>query len=159
MGKFPCYITARKIKFFMKGFSSKRIKISRKLRICFHLLKKTKLQNFRFCSLYIYRGSHWTCSVKKGALKSFAKYAGKHLCQSLLFIYSIFIYSVRIYGNGNAHAYTDEGIKFRNVCKYTYTYIHIYIHIHIYIYICIHIYIYIYMYIYIHIYIEREQNM
>ena len=140
----------------MKGFSSKRIKISGKLRICLHLLKKTKLQNFRFCSLYIYRGSHWTCSVKKGVLKIFAKFTGKRLCQSLLFIYSIFIYSVRIYGN--AHAYTDVNICMY-VCIYTYIYIYIYIYtyIYIYIYIYIHIYIYIYTYVcmsmYIYIYI------
>ena len=27
-----------------------------------------------------YRSSHWRCSIKKGALRSFAKFTGKHLC-------------------------------------------------------------------------------
>ena len=29
--------------------------------------------------------SHWMCSVNKGVLKIFAKFTGKHLCQSLFF--------------------------------------------------------------------------
>ena len=32
-----------------------------------------------------YRSSHWRCSVRKGVLRNFAKFTGKHLCQSLLF--------------------------------------------------------------------------
>ena len=31
------------------------------------------------------RNSHRRCSVKKGVLKNFAKFTGKHLCQSLFF--------------------------------------------------------------------------
>ena len=31
------------------------------------------------------RSSHWVCSVKKGVLRNFAKFTGKHLCQSLFF--------------------------------------------------------------------------
>ena len=31
----------------------------------------------------IYRSSHRRCSVRKGVLRNFAKFAGKHLCQSL----------------------------------------------------------------------------
>ena len=31
----------------------------------------------------IYRSSHWRCSVRKGVLKTFAKFTGKHLCQNL----------------------------------------------------------------------------
>ena len=30
-----------------------------------------------------YRSSHQRCSMKKGVLKNFAKFTGKHLCQSL----------------------------------------------------------------------------
>ena len=26
------------------------------------------------------RNSHWRCSVRKGVLKNFAKFKGKHLC-------------------------------------------------------------------------------
>ena len=31
------------------------------------------------------RSSHRRCSVRKGVLKNFAKFAGKHLCQKLFF--------------------------------------------------------------------------
>ena len=31
------------------------------------------------------RSSHQRCSVKKGVLRNFAKFTGKHLCQSLFF--------------------------------------------------------------------------
>ena len=33
-----------------------------------------------------------TCSVKKGVHKNFARFTGKHLCQNLVFISSIFCY-------------------------------------------------------------------
>ena len=33
----------------------------------------------------ILRSSHRRCSVGKGVLRSFAKFTGKHLCQSLYF--------------------------------------------------------------------------
>ena len=32
-----------------------------------------------------FRGSHRRCSVKKGVLRNFAKFTGKHLCQCLFF--------------------------------------------------------------------------
>ena len=32
-----------------------------------------------------YRCSHWRCSSKNGVLKNFAKFTGKHMCQSLFF--------------------------------------------------------------------------
>ena len=37
------------------------------------------------CSLlcYLFRSSHQRCSVRKVILRNFAKFAGKHLCQSL----------------------------------------------------------------------------
>ena len=31
------------------------------------------------------RSSHQRCSVRKGVLRNFTKFAGKHLCQSLFF--------------------------------------------------------------------------
>ena len=34
---------------------------------------------------FIFRRSHRRCSVRKGVLKKFAKFIGKHLCQSLFF--------------------------------------------------------------------------
>ena len=33
----------------------------------------------------LFRSSHWRCSVKNAALRNFAKFAGKPLCQSLYF--------------------------------------------------------------------------
>ena len=35
--------------------------------------------------IVIYRSNHQKCSIKKGVFKNFAKFTGKHLCQSLLF--------------------------------------------------------------------------
>ena len=32
-----------------------------------------------------YRSSHQMCSLKKGVLRNFAKFTGKHLCQSIFF--------------------------------------------------------------------------
>ena len=32
-----------------------------------------------------YRSSHWSCSVRKGVLRNFTKFTGKHPCQSLFF--------------------------------------------------------------------------
>ena len=31
------------------------------------------------------RSSHWRCFVRKGVLRNFARFTGKHLCQSLYF--------------------------------------------------------------------------
>ena len=39
-----------------------------------------------FKSFTFYRSSHWRCSVKNGVLRNLAKFAGKHLCQSLFLI-------------------------------------------------------------------------
>ena len=36
-------------------------------------------------STRIYRSSHQRCSVRKGALRNFTKFTGKHPCQSLFF--------------------------------------------------------------------------
>ena len=33
----------------------------------------------------LYRSSHQRCSLRKGVLRNFAKFTGKHLCQSLFF--------------------------------------------------------------------------
>ena len=40
-----------------------------------------KVTNFHFSD----RSSHQRCSIKKGVLRNFAKFTGKHLCQSLFF--------------------------------------------------------------------------
>ena len=35
--------------------------------------------------LYLYKSSHQRCSIIKGVLRNFAKFTGKHLCQSFFF--------------------------------------------------------------------------
>ena len=39
----------------------------------------------RVCRVRIARNNHQRCSVRKGVLRNFAKFKGKHLCQSLFF--------------------------------------------------------------------------
>ena len=34
---------------------------------------------------FLFRSSHRRCSVRKGVLRNFTKFTGKHLCQSLFF--------------------------------------------------------------------------
>ena len=45
------------------------------------LLIAISQEDFQCCMLY--RSSHRRCSVRKGVVKNFAKFTGKHLCQSL----------------------------------------------------------------------------
>ena len=33
--------------------------------------------------IHLHRSSHWRCSIERGVLENFAKFTGKHLCQSL----------------------------------------------------------------------------
>ena len=40
---------------------------------------------FVFCVSSNNRSNHWRCSVKKGVLRNFAKFIGKHLCKSFFF--------------------------------------------------------------------------
>ena len=44
-----------------------------------------KFLYFRNLNLSSFKSSHQRCSVKKGVLRSFATFTGKHLCQSLFF--------------------------------------------------------------------------
>ena len=37
------------------------------------------------CRVFTFRSSHRRCSVRKGTLRNFTKFTGKHLCQSLCF--------------------------------------------------------------------------
>ena len=80
------------------GWHFLEIKIVRLLTyICLQKLKNTKTQKLpvpeslfnKVAGLQIpwctYISSHWRCSIKKGILKNFAKFIGKHLCQSLFF--------------------------------------------------------------------------
>ena len=41
--------------------------------------------NYLIFYLFGFRSSHRRCSVKKGVLRNFTKFTGKHLCQSLFF--------------------------------------------------------------------------
>ena len=41
--------------------------------------------HFLFNNTSLYRSSHQRCSMKKGVLRNFTKFPGKHLCQSLFF--------------------------------------------------------------------------
>ena len=50
--------------------------------------KKRHVQKARIFSKtfrFIERNSHQRCSMKKGVLRNFTKFTGKHLCQSLFF--------------------------------------------------------------------------
>ena len=51
--------------------------------------KRFQKKNEKKCQLLnckrIDVSGHWKCSVKKGVLRNFAKFTGKHLCQRLLF--------------------------------------------------------------------------
>ena len=49
--------------------------------ICYYAF----LMYFTYSATSMYRSSHRRCSGRKGVLKNFAKYTGKHLCQSLFF--------------------------------------------------------------------------
>ena len=53
-------------------------------RLFYFLGSKVWLYIFEFvCS--VHRSNHWRCFVKKGVLRDFAKFTGKHLCQRLFF--------------------------------------------------------------------------
>ena len=36
-----------------------------------------------------FKSSHWRCSVRKGVLRNFPKFTGRHLCQSLFFFFQL----------------------------------------------------------------------
>ena len=55
--------------------------ISRKITGCCSLFSLKKKE---FCCCR-FRSSHRTCSMKKGVLRNFAQFTGKHLCQSIFF--------------------------------------------------------------------------
>ena len=62
-------------------------KLPRIVVVCNFLSSSFILQRVISSPLTIYISSNCQrCSVKKGVLKNFAKFTGKHLCQSLFFI-------------------------------------------------------------------------
>ena len=52
-------------------------------------IRKTKTEKDENLVLHgafrIFKSSHYRCSMKKGVLKNFTKFTGKHLCLSLFF--------------------------------------------------------------------------
>ena len=50
-----------------------------------NLCKKSSLQCYRLYNFPSFRSSHWRCSVRKGVLRNFTKFTGKHMWQSLFF--------------------------------------------------------------------------
>ena len=49
-------------------------------------MKKKMIQRKKKYKNNIFRSSHQRCSLRKGFLRNFTKFAGKHLCQSLFLI-------------------------------------------------------------------------
>ena len=50
-----------------------------------NLCKKISLQCYRLYNFPSFRSSHWHCFIRKGALRNFVKFTGKHKWQSLFF--------------------------------------------------------------------------
>ena len=82
------------MKFSIKDFFSNPSQIRSFLQIWSHLLKKSLIENFIFFPVLqittneylFFRSSRPEVFYKIGALKNFAKYTGKHLCQSLCLV-------------------------------------------------------------------------
>ena len=52
----------------------------------FHTFPAKNFRDFKPCVTVLKsRRSHRSCSLRKGVLRNFAKFTGKHLCQSLFF--------------------------------------------------------------------------
>ena len=71
---------------FMERPLYKRFLHNDHLSISSNLSKKIYLHCYRLYNLLSFRSSHWMCSVRKGVLRNFAKFTGKHLWQSLFLI-------------------------------------------------------------------------
>ena len=57
--------------------------VSNKVAVCNFIGNETKLR--RQCFPFNFRSSYRKCSIKKGVLRNFSKFTGKHLHQSLFF--------------------------------------------------------------------------
>ena len=76
--------------YLVAGLSNEAVYITRFfMPFAIHLLYtffKTKCITLIFKALkFTFACSHWSCSVHRGVLKTFAKFTRKHLCQSVLF--------------------------------------------------------------------------
>ena len=70
---------------FMERPLYKRFLHNDHLSISSNLSKKIYLHCYRLYNLLSFRSSHWMCSVRKGVLRNFAKFTGKHMWQNLFF--------------------------------------------------------------------------
>ena len=70
---------------FMERPLYKRFLHNDHLSISSNLSKKIYLHCYRLYNLPSFRSSHWMCSVRKGVLRNFAKFTGKHMWQNLFF--------------------------------------------------------------------------
>ena len=50
-----------------------------------HIWNKVQKRVWQHIRKNVFRSSHQKCSMKKGVLINFAKFTGKHMCQSLFF--------------------------------------------------------------------------
>ena len=74
------------MKFYIKNFFSKSDQIRRFLSVFPKFLKKIVLITFNFFkSFALQRNSRPEVFCEKGVLRNFARFTGKHLCQSLFF--------------------------------------------------------------------------
>ena len=64
---------------------------------------------------YMFRSSHRRCSVTKGDLRNFAKFTGKHLCQSLFFNKVAALRSATLLKKGLWHRCFP--VKFANILR------------------------------------------
>ena len=60
-----CFSTAQKMKFSIKDFLSKRDKIRSFLRIWSYLLKKSLIENFIFCAVFLLEEHSKSCQISK----------------------------------------------------------------------------------------------
>ena len=69
-------------KTFFSSIYSKNKRLNTDFKYYSNFIHSIKLSKLKLGS---YRRSHQMCSMKKGLLRNFANFTGKHLCQSLSF--------------------------------------------------------------------------
>ena len=82
------HIDERALKVIFQDYNSSFKELLRKYKTKINkniLIECQKQKSIFILKDLIDRSSHWKCSVRKGAFGNFAKFTGKHLCQSLFF--------------------------------------------------------------------------